>query len=315
MRGTRSVTKMTKIQDLSKRVVRSWQLYLLFLLPLLFILVFHYGPMYGAQIAFKDFRVNKGIMGSPWVGFKHFTRFLQSYQFVRLLGNTLGISVYSLLAGFPFPIILALSLNTVRYTGFKKTVQMVTYAPHFISTVVMVGIILQVLAPRNGLMNQFIMAFGGESIDILSRPEFFKSIYVWSGVWQSAGYSAIIYLAALSSIDPGLHEAAIMDGATVFQRILHIDFPGILPTAVILLIMNTGHILNVGFEKIFLMQNPLNIRTSEVISTYVYKIGLASPTTNYSYPAAIGLFSSAVGLALLLIVNKMASKLGETSLW
>ena len=308
-----------RIQDVKRilkvRKHRHWQLFALFLIPLLYILIFKYGPMYGAQIAFKDFRAVQGIWNSEWAGFRHFIRFFKSAAFDTVMINTIGISIYQLLAGFPFPIILALSLNTIRHARYKKTIQLVTYAPYFISTVVMVGLILQFLDPRGGLLNQAITLIGGEPKNLLSNPALFKSIYVWSGVWQTAGFGSIIYLAALASVDPQMHEAAVIDGATLFQRVIHIDLPGIMPTAVILLILSTGSVLDVGFEKIFLMQNPLNMRSSEVISTYVYKVGLASPTTNYSYPTAIGLFQSVVGLILLLGVNRAAKKLGKSSLW
>ena len=290
-------------------------MFVLFLVPLLYILIFKYGPMYGAQIAFKNFRASRGIWNSEWAGFTHFIRFFKSAIFDTVMINTIGISIYQLLAGFPFPIILALSLNAIRHARYKKTIQMVTYAPHFISTVVMVGLIMQFLDPRSGLLNQLVTVIGGEPKNLLSNPALFKSIYVWSGVWQGAGFGSIIYLAALASVDPQMHEAALIDGATLFQRLIHIDLPCIMPTAVILLILSTGNILEVGFEKIFLMQNPLNMRTSEVISTYVYKVGLASPTTNYSYPTAIGLFQSVVGLILLMGVNQAAKRMGRSSLW
>lgn len=298
-----------------KQMKKCWQLYLIFLFPLLYILVFRYYPMYGAQIAFRDYNITKGITQSPWVGFKHFKRFFFSYEFGRLMKNTIGISVYGLVAGFPFPIILALCLHYVKSDRFKKTVQMVTYAPYFISMVVMVSMLLQFLAPRTGIVNNVREMLGYQRVDYMSKPELFKSLYVWSGVWQSTGYGAIIYLAALSSIDPELYEAAVIDGASKVQRMWYIDLPGIIPTAVILLILDSGHLLNVGFEKILLMQNSLNLRTSEVIDTYVYKVGLASQTVNFSYPTAIGLFKSVIGLLLIVIVNEIARKVGETSLW
>nr|WP_239635392.1 ABC transporter permease subunit [Paenibacillus sp. H1-7] len=271
--------------------------------------------MYGAQIAFKNFIVTKGVLGSEWVGFKHFIRFFNSYEFWRLMSNTIVLSVYSLIAGFPFPIILALSLNYVRHKFFKQSVQMITYAPHFISVVVMVGIILEMLDPRNGIVNTILRFIGLDTINFMGVPEYFKSIYVWSGIWQSVGFGCIIYLAALSGIDPSLHEAAVVDGATKVQRMWHIDIPGIMPIAIIMLIMNTGHMLDVGFEKVLLMQNPLNLRTSEVIDTYVYKVGLASQALNYSYSSAIGLFKSVINLILLIIVNKIAQKTKQASLW
>jgi multiple sugar transport system permease protein/putative aldouronate transport system permease protein len=298
-----------------KKVKKSRQLYLVFLLPLIYIIVFKYLPMYGAQIAFKEFRLSKGILESPWVGLKHFQRFMSSGMFSRVVINTFSISFYHILAGFPFPIILALAINNIDNVYYKKTVQMVTYAPHFISVVVIAGLIHQFLGPRFGLLNNFFGLFGMEPVNYLGKPQLFQSIYVWSGVWQQAGYGSIIYLAALSAIDPELHEAAIVDGATRFQRILRIDLPGILPTIVVLLIMRTGHVLEVGFEKILLLQNPMNLRTSEVIATYVYKVGLTSAAMNFSYAAAIGLFKSAIGLLLLLIVNKISKELTSNSLW
>lgn len=304
-----------RLRSISRGIWNSWQLYVLLIAPLLYLVIFKYGPMYGAQIAFKDYRITQGIWESPWAGLKHFRRFVNSFDFWMLIRNTLALSFYELLAGFPVPIILALSLNYVGKSGFKKTVQMVTYAPHFISTVVMVGIILQFLAPRFGFVNLVIQAFGGESINFMGRVRWWRSIFVWSGVWQRAGYGSIIYLAALSSIDPQLHEAAIVDGATKPQRIWHIDLPGIMPTAVILLILNIGRILNIGFEKVLLMQNPLNLPVSEIIDTYVYKIGLASPTVNFAYPTAIGLFRSAISLILLIAVNRVAKHVTESSLW
>ena len=307
--------KRTWLSDLKMRFFKCWQLYVLFLLPLLYIIIFKYYPMYGAKIAFRVFRFTDGITSSPWVGIKHFERFFNSHDFLNLMKNTLGISIYSLVAGFPFPIILAIMLNYTRNAYFKKTVQMVTYAPYFISTVVMVSMVLQFLSPRVGIINVIREIMGLDRVNFMGVPEYFKSVYVWSGIWQGTGYGAIIYLAALSSIDPTLHEAAIVDGANKFQRIWYIDLPGIIPTAVILLILSTGQILNTGFEKILLMQNPMNTRTSEVIDTYVYKVGLASKTINYSYPTAVGLFKSVVNLFLIVVVNRIAKKKSYSSLW
>ncbi len=302
-------------RNVYRDIKKNYQLYLIVLLPLIYIIVFKYYPMYGAQIAFKDFVATKGIIGSQWVGLDNFRRFFKSYQIWTLFKNTLSISVYQLIAGFPFPIILALALNNAQNLRFKKLVQTTTYIPHFISTVVIVGIIMQFLNPRFGLINSIIEYFGGEPVNFMGSPQYFKTIYVLSGIWQNAGWGTVIYLSALSSIDPELHAAAIVDGASIFKRVIHIDLPGILPTVVILLIMNAGSIMNVGFEKILLMQNPLNLRTSEVISTYVYKVGLASPMGNYSYSTAIGLFNSVVNFILLVIVNQIAKRVGETSLW
>lgn len=302
-------------QKFWRRLCGSWQLYVIFLLPLAYIILFKYVPMYGAQIAFRDYKVNLGIVNSPWVGWKHFLRFFESKDFFPVLKNTVIISLYGLLAGFPVPILLAICLNYARSATFKKSVQMITYAPYFISTVVLVGMLMQFLAPRAGIFNSVRGLFGMAPIDFMGRPEYFRTIYVWSGVWQSAGYNAVVYLAALAAIDPSLHEAAIVDGASKLRRIWHIDLPGIMPTAVILLILNTGQLLNTGFEKILLMQNPINLRTSEVIDSYVYTVGLASQTINFSYPTAVGLFKSVISLLLLVIVNQVAKRVSDYSLW
>lgn len=296
------------------RVLRKhWQMYLLLAPVMVYFIVFHYVPMYGVQIAFKDFIATKGITGSPWVGMKHFERFYQSYYFWRLIKNTLGIGLYQLLVGFPVPILLALMINEIRGKWFKKTVQTVTYAPHFLSTVVMVGILVIFLSPDTGLINHLIRAFGGEPISFLTEPGWFKSLYVFSGVWQQMGWSSIIYLAALSGVDPQLHEAARVDGASRLQRIWHVNLPCIMPTIVILLILNTGSILSVGFEKVFLMQNDMNLESSDVFATYVYRSGLLG--AQYSFSAAVGLFSNIVNFILLVSVNFIARKAGNTSLW
>ena len=271
--------------------------------------------MYGVIISFKNFNASKGILGSDWVGLKHFKRFFQSYYFERTISNTIGLSLYQLIASFPVPIIVALALNSSLRRGFAKTVQFVIYMPHFISTVVMVGIILEFLNPRMGIISLLLQALGVEARDYMGAPELFKSIYVWSGVWQTTGWGTIIYLAALSGIIPELHEAATIDGAGRFQRVLFIDLPGIMPTATIILILNMGHLLHIGFEKVFLMQNTLNLRSSEIIATYVYRVGLASAAPNFSYGAAIGLFLSVINLALIVSVNAIAKRMGETSLW
>ena len=265
------------------------------------------------QIAFKDFIEVKGITGSPWVGFEHFERFFSSYQFWNLLKNTILLSLYSLLWSFPCPIILAMLLNQVQNSRFKKLVQTVTYAPHFISVVVLVGMLQLFLSPSIGFVNNIIKLLGGDAIPFLSDPKWFRTIYIGSGIWQGTGWGAIIYIAALAGVSPELYDAAKVDGATRFQIIKNIDFPSILPTAVILLIMNAGSIMNVGFQKVFLMQNDQNARISEVISTYTYKLGLVQ--TQYSYSAAVGLFNSVVNIILLTIVNFVAKKVTETSLW
>lgn len=298
-----------------RHIVQSRQLYALLALPLIWLVVFQYYPMYGAQIAFRDFLPGNSISGSPWVGLEQFARFFQSPMFWRLIRNTLWLSVYSLLVGFPIPIIFALSLNQLKDGLFKKTLQMASYAPNFISTVVMVGLILQFFDLRHGPINLLLEALGLPAIHFLGKADLFSTLYVGTGVWQTAGFNAIIYLAALSNIDPTLHEAAVVDGANRWQRIWHIDLPGIMPVAVTLLILNMGQLMNVGFEKTFLMQNPMNLVNSEVISTYVYKVGLASGVVNYSYAAAIGLFNSVIGFVLLLLANRISKKLSGSALW
>lgn len=290
-----------------------YQLYLLFLPTLIYFILFQYVPMYGVQIAFKDFMATRGITGSDWVGFEHFERFFQSFQFWTLIQNTAGLSLYGLAVGFPIPIVLALLLNQLSRQRFKRFVQTVTYAPHFVSTVVIVGMLTIFLSTSSGLINHLIVALGGEPIFFLGSPEWFKTLHVLSGVWQGAGWGAIIYLAALAGVDPGLHEAAIIDGASKLQRIRYIDIPSIMPTIIIVLILQFGSIMSVGFEKTFLMQNALNLDSSEVISTYVYKTGLQG--AQYSFSAAVGLFDSVVNFILLIGVNRMARRLTATSLW
>lgn len=295
------------------KIAKGWQLYAVLFLPLLFLIVFRYVPMYGITLGFKQYFVTKGILGSPWTGLDHFLYFFNSPLLPRLLFNTISISLYTLLAGFPMPILLALSLNEVRSLAFKKTVQMITYAPYFISTVVMVSIVMQFLNPTFGIVNTAIKATGAEAINFMGMPKAFIHIYVWSGVWQYTGYSSVIFIAALASVDPEIVQAAIVDGATRLQRIWHIDLPGIMPTAVILLILNMGQMLNVGFEKVYLMQNSLNMSRADVISTYVYRMGLLN--SQFSYATAVGLFNSVVNLMLLVAVNQIARKVGYASLW
>lgn len=292
---------------------RNWQLYLLLLPVVAYFIIFHYMPMCGLQIAFRNYSVRLGIWHSKWVGLKHFQRFFRSYYSMEVISNTLLISLYSLAVGMPFPILLALSMNEVRCKAFKRTVQTVTYAPYFISTVVMCSMIFLFLSPQNGVINRVIMAFGGESVYFMGKPGLFKTIYVLTSVWQYAGWNSIIYMAALSGIDPQLHEAATIDGAGRFKRIWHINIPGILPTVVIMLILNCGSIMSVGFEKIFLLQNDLNRSSSEVISTLVYQQGLIQ--NDFSYSTAVSLFNSVVNCILLGTVNWVARRVGETSLW
>lgn len=295
-----------------KKILTNYQLYLFLLPALIYFIVFHYVPMYGVLIAFKDFVATKGIMGSPWVGFKHFERFFDSYQFWSLIKNTLGLSVTQLVVGFPLPIFLALMLNQMRSEKSKRFVQTVVYAPHFISVVVLAGMIY-VFFSNNGLINNLILMFGGDPISFMAKPEWFKPLYIASGVWQETGWAAIIYLAALAGVSPELHEAAIMDGANKWQRIFHVDIPAIMPTAVILLILSVGSIMNIGFEKAYLLQTPMNQPSAEIIPTYVYKMGLQQ--AQYSFAAAVGLFNAVINLILLVAVNKFAKRLSGTGLW
>ncbi|MFJ5757565.1 ABC transporter permease [Neobacillus sp. NPDC093182] len=295
-----------------KKIFSNYQLYLFLLPALIYFIVFHYLPMYGILIAFKDFVATKGIMGSPWVGFKHFERFFESFQFWTLIKNTLGLSVVQLIVGFPLPIFLALMLNQIRSEKYKRFVQTVVYAPHFISVVVLAGMIF-VFFSNNGLINNIILLFGGDPISFMAKPEWFKPLYIASGVWQETGWAAIIYLAALAGVSPELHEAAVMDGANKWQRIFHVDIPAIMPTAVILLILSVGGIMNIGFEKAYLLQTPMNQPSAEIIPTYVYKMGLQQ--AQYSFAAAVGLFNAVINLILLIAVNKFAKKLSGTGLW
>jgi|SRR5690625_688345 len=310
---TKRALKKKMRKERNKKMIQNWQLYIFVLPAFLYFLIFHYVPMYGLQIAFKDFLPGLGIWGSEWVGFEHFMRFFDSYYFWDLMWNTLGLSLYELIVGFPLPIILALALNEAKNGLFKKSVQTVTYAPHFISVVVMGGMIIAFLSPTTGIVNHFIQMLGFEPIPFMTDPKWFKTVYVFSGVWQSTGWGTIIYLAALSGVDPQQHEAALVDGATRFQRIWYITLPAIVPTMVILLIMNVGNIMAMGFEKILLLQNPLNLESSNVIATFVYEAGLLEG--QYSFAAAVGLFNAIINVILLVAVNAIARKTSETSLW
>ena len=295
-----------------RTIKRHWQLYLIILLPLIYLVVFKYMPIIGSQIAFRDYNFRDGIWHSPFAGLKYFKMFFASPQFSRLMINTLGLSAYGIIIGVFPPILLAIALNYVRVRWFGKTVQMVTYMPYFISTVLVVGILTQILS-LTGPVNHLIQALGGQAIHFMGEPKLFKTLYVFSDVWQKTGYNAVIYISALAAVDQELHEAATVDGANIWQRIRYIDIPSILPTAVILLIMSCGHILTIGYEKVLLLQNDLNMATSDIISTYVYRIGLNS--MQYSYSTAIVIFQSLVSLILLVIVNKISDKVSETSLF
>ncbi len=296
-----------------QRIVTSWQLYVFLIPAVLYIIIYRYGPMYGLQIAFKDFSVKKGILGSPWAGLKHFIDFFNKRQFTQILWNTIILALYRLAVLFPFPIILAIALNEVRRTGIKRTIQTITYIPYFISVVVIVGMAKQLLSTHYGILAAIINQITGQTRDIMSDPKAFRHIFVWSDVWQLTGYQAILYIAALSSVPPERHEAAMIDGASKFQRVMHIDFPVIIPTATILLILETGRMLNISFEKVILLQNSLNLSTSEVLTTYVFKEGIQHGY--FDFATAGTLFNSVINFALIVTANTIAKKLGETSLW
>ncbi|WP_281890690.1 sugar ABC transporter permease [Paenibacillus sp. YYML68] len=300
------------MQTWKKQIQRNWHLYLFILPTLIYFTIFNYLPMYGVQIAFKNFIPSKGITGSEWVGLEHFLRFFNSPSFWTIIQNTVLISLYELLL-FPLPILFALAINELRNGMFKKSVQIITYAPHFISVVVVAGIIVSLSHPSTGILNKGIVLLGGEPISFMTEPEWFKSIYVWSGTWQQLGWNSIIYIAALSAINPELHEAATIDGATRMQRVWNINLPGIMPTVIILLILSIGSFMSIGFEKVYLLQNQLNMDSSEVIQTYVYRSGLLQ--AQYSFSAAVGLFNSVINLVLLVTINRIARKVSQTSLW
>ncbi len=302
-----------KWKRLWKSINRNTALYVFVLPMLIYFIIFHIAPLYGLQIAFRNFKPANGIMGSDWVGLKYIAKFLTSYSFWSLMKNTLVISLYTLVISYPFAIILALIINYIPFGTMKKVTQTVTYAPHFVSSVVLVGMLNVFLMPGSGVFNIFMSNLGFKPVDFLGKPDLFAHIYALSDVWSHCGWNAILYIATLAGVSPELHEAAMIDGANKLRRIWHIDIPALLPTAIIMLIMNCGNILNVGFEKVLLMQSSANLSASEIISTYVYKIGLQSG--QYSYAAAIGFFNNMINCVILLIVNKIAQKTSETSLW
>lgn len=309
----RSLTFHDKCARYMRPIRKNYELYLFVLPALVYLFIYCYMPMYGVQIAFKDYRVGKGILGSEWVGLKHFGKFLGNATNRDLIWNTLQLSVETLILGFPLPIIFALLLNEVQQKRFRKVVQTISYAPHFISTVVLVSMLTLFLDKNTGIINTIIKAFGADSFDFMTRSDWFPHIYVISDIWQNLGWNSIIYISALASVDVALHEAARIDGASRLQRIIYVDFPSIFPTIAIMLILQTGNLMTVGFEKAFLMQNPLNMGSSEIISTYVYKMGLLY--NQYSYSTAINLFNSVVNCILLVTVNGIVRKLSNSGLW
>lgn len=292
-------------KELKKRLVSHWQLYVMLLIPVILTIVYKYIPMYGIQIAFRDFKASRGFLGSEWVGMKWFERFFSSPNCIRMIKNTVLLSFYSLLWSFPIPIILALLINQLRFKRFKRVVQTVLYAPHFISIMVVCGMIRIFLSPSGGLIN----LIAGTTIDFLSEASAFRTIYIASGIWQDAGWGIIVYMATLSNIDTSHYEAAKIDGASMFQRIRFIDIPELLPTVVLMLIMSAGSLMNVGFEKVWLLQTDLNKATSDVIAVYVYQQGVER--AKYSYSTAVGLFNTVVNVILLIVVNKIAGKISD----
>jgi len=297
----------------AKRIAANWELYALISFPVAYFFIFRYIPMYGVTIAFKDFTPALGIWGSPWVGFEHFRTFFESYNFEQILRNTVILSGLLLLIAFPIPILAALMLNQVAQQKLKRFIQTSIYAPYFISTVVLIGMVYVFLSPNSGIVNHLIVALGGEPVLFMAKAEWFRPIYVFTEVWQNTGFASIIYLAALAGIDPHLHEAAVVDGASKWQRVRHIDLPGIAPTVLIMFILAVGNLMNIGFEKAFLMQTDVNVDASEIIPTYVYKIGIQR--AQYSFSAAIGLFNAVINLILLVMVNQAVKKMNGNSLF
>jgi putative aldouronate transport system permease protein len=308
---TIQVSKPATTTKLSKNLTyikKNYILYLLIAPAVILTIIFKYIPIYGATIAFKDFSPIRGIAGSEWVGFKHFTSFLASPNFIEILMNTIKLSSFELLIGFPIPIILALMLNQLRKSSVKKNIQLALYAPHFISVVVVSGMVFLFLSPV-GPINALLSTFLDKPISFMSDPDYFRSIYIWSGVWQGAGWASIVYVAALANVDPQLHEAATLDGASLLQRIWHIDLPTLKPVMAVLFILAAGGIMGIGFEKAYLLQTPMNSPSSEIIATYVYKKGLLAG--DYSFATAVGLFNAVVNVILLGVVNQVVKKLNE----
>ena len=306
-KNSATISKSNKIKS------ANWQFWVIIAVPIIYAIIFAYIPMAGIVLAFQDFSIRKGIFGSEWVGLRYFKQFLTSTSSVLVIKNTLILGIYSFLASFPVPILLAIGINEMRAKRYKKAVQMVTYAPYFISIVVLVGMMMQMMDLRSGIINVFIQKLGFSPVNFFGDPKIFRHLYVWSGVWQSAGYASIIYLAALSGVSKELQEAAIVDGANRVKRILHVDIPAILPTIIIMLIFNCASIVSIGLDKVFLMQNSLNASVSEVISTFVYKVGVVN--SNIGFSTAAGLFQSVVSFVLLVIVNRVCKKITENSLW
>lgn len=307
-----SLRKIGNESSIWKRIWRNRSLYLLLLPAAVLMICFTYVPMYGITIAFKDFSPTLGITASPWAGFKYFQQYFNSYNFWNTIRNTLVISIYSVAVTFPLPIVLALLCNQMTHKGFKRFFQVSTYLPHFISTVVMCGMIILFLSPSSGIIPKMFGVLGIDIGNLMGEPAAFPHIYVWTEVWQHCGWDSIMYIAALSAVDPSLYEAATVDGASQWQKMIKIDIPMLLPTATVLFILRVGSIMSVGFEKVYLLQTTLNLTTSEIISTYVYKMGLIS--NQYSLSAAINLFNNIINFILLMSVNLVSKKMSDTSL-
>lgn len=305
--------KKSRTDAIKIYLYKNWQFWALIALPVIYLIIFNYIPMGGIILAFKRFSPRKGILGSDFVGLMYFRQFLGAPSSLRIIRNTLRLGVYSLLVGFPIPILLALAINEVKHQRLKKFVQIVTYAPYFISLVVLVGIMMRIMDLRTGILNHLIVALGGKPVNFFGSKDIFPHLYVWSGVWQISGYASIIYIAALSGVNPELQEAAIIDGASRVQRIWNVDLPAIRPTIVMMLIFNVGQIMNIGFEKAYLMKNSVNQANAEIISTFVYEIGLKNG--DFSFSTAVGLFNSVISLLLFVLVNEISKRLTETSVW
>lgn len=317
MERNKTAITITNRKLLGKKIAARWQIYLLLVIPIIYLIVFSYVPMGGLMIAFKNYSIRKGFWGSEWVGFDNFLKLFRSSKFPLIMKNTIILSLYSFFASFPLPIIFALFLNAMRGKRYKKLIQTITYLPHFISTVVIVGLLYTLLSNRGGIYGSlYTLATNEIGPNILGEPKLFRHLYVWSDVWKNTGYNAVIYIAALSSVDVSLHESADIDGASKFQHLRYIDFPAIMPSVSILLILSVSKILGVGAEKVLLMQNSLNLEYSEVISTYVYKMGIARGANNdYSFSTAVGLFNSVVNFILLVISNKISDKISGNAIF
>ncbi|MBR2188255.1 MAG: sugar ABC transporter permease [Eubacterium sp.] len=305
--GKRLLKRRTVVSErpLTRQIADNWQLYVMLLIPLVLTIVYKYIPMVGIQIAFRDYRASRGMFGSEWVGLKWFARFFSSPNCLRMIKNTFLLSLYSLLWSFPIPIILALALNQLRFKRFRTTVQTILYAPHFISIMVVCGMLHIFLSPSGGLVNLLL----GTNIDFLSEASAFRTIYIASGIWQDAGWGIIIYMATLAGIDASLYEAAKIDGASMFQRIRNIDLPALIPMIVLMLIMSAGNLMSIGFEKVWLLQTDLNKATSDVMAVYVYQQGIEH--AKYSYATAVGLFTTLINIVLLIVVNRLAKKISD----